>query len=211
MACLALQVPFARKQRRLGSPVISNLLAASNGGLLVPLALVIAATVVAKGVFSLHRSRSQDRKEFLDVWGRDHPDDLWLEVAVRHLSGTYLPAKLIRMLRTSPQAGRAILEIAQSWPLLEMDDTNGDMRWASDRHATSRKRRSRIRALGVGYFVGMGLGGWLGLRFLEGSGPSHAIFWVYPIAGIMVGMVCLYKAEQLETANRAVPRWLGLP
>lgn len=189
--------------------MISNLLAASNGTLLVPLALVIAATVLVKGVFSLHRSRSQDRKEFLDVWGRDNPDDLWVEVAIRHMYGTYLPAAVIRMLRASPQAGRALLEISESWPLLEMDDETKDIRWRHKWHATA----SRRRWLWVCYWglylaiVGTSL---INALMLVVDPQPNSLYWPYIVAGLMIGVGCLYKAEQLQTARRAVPRWLGL-
>lgn len=76
--------------------MIQEILKATGGALLVPLAVLLAAMTLAKGLFSLHRSRSQSRKEFLELWHRDNPDDLWLEVAVRHLVDVYLPASLIR-------------------------------------------------------------------------------------------------------------------
>jgi hypothetical protein len=73
--------------------VIQELLVASHGTLLVPLALLVALTVLAKGMFSLHRSKSQNRKDFLELWRGEHPDDLWLEVAGRYSKWTIIVAR----------------------------------------------------------------------------------------------------------------------
>lgn len=190
--------------------MISNLLHA-NERLLVPVTLIVVAGAAVRGVFALYRSTGQARKEFLDVWGRDHPDDLWVEVAIRHLFGTYLPAAVIRMLRAGPQAGRALLEVSDSWPLLEMDDETGDIRWRYKWHATRRIRRLLRVGYWLVYFIVTGLS--LLIAYVLVISPQHvpAPYWAYPIVGIMVGLTCLHKEDQLQTANRAVPRWLGLP
>jgi hypothetical protein len=191
--------------------VIQELLDASNDKLLIPLAVVAVLTTLAKGLFSLHRSRSQNRKEFLELWRGDHPDDLWIEVAVRHLVDEYLPASIIRMLRACPQAGRALGEIAESWPLLEMDDETGDVRWCASRYASPLQRKWWGRAFSIGYFVLFGAGLFLGYLLLVTSQPVPAPVWAYPITGISSGLICLHSADRLKTADRAVPRWLGLP
>jgi hypothetical protein len=191
--------------------VIQELLDASNDKLLVPLAVVAVLTTLAKGLFSLHRSRSQKRKEFLELWRADPPDDLWTEVAIRHLIGEYLPASIIRMLCTSPQAGRALGEIAESWPLLEMDDETGDVRWLKPRYASPATRRRWRRGFNVGYFVLFGAGLFVGYLLFVTSKPFPMLYWVYPITGMLLGLICLHHADRLKTADRAVPRWLGLP
>jgi hypothetical protein len=190
--------------------VIEELLQASGGALLVPLAVLLATTAVAKGLFSLHRSRSQNRKEFLELWRGEQPDDLWTEIAVRHLVGEYLPASIIRQLRASPQAGRALGEIAESWPLLEMDDETGDVRWLKSRYASPTKRKGWRRGFNAGYFVLFGVGLFVGYLLFVTSKPFPALYWIYPIAGILLGLSCLHHADRLKTADRAVPRWLGL-
>ena len=190
--------------------MISQLLDASSNKLLIPVVVVLAAAPLVRGLFSLYRSRSQDRKEFLELWRADHPDDLWLEVVVRHMFGVYLPAGLIRSLRSSPQAGRALLEISQSWPLLEMHDETSVVSWRSERHATSAKRRWWVKVCNLGYFVAMGSGLWIGLKLVLAQAPQHPILWVYPVVLALVGLLCLSHADRLKVADRAVPRWLGL-
>lgn len=189
--------------------MIQELLKA-NGDLLLPLALLVATTTLAKGLFGVLRSRSQDRKDFLELWRAVHPDDLWTEVAVRHLVGEYLPATVIRSLRTSPQAGRALIEVARSWPLLEIDDETSEIRWRHDRYSTPKRRRAWWWIFGTGYFLLFG-GGLLTAYFLLVAPTSPPINWLYPAIGVVTGLCCLNAQERLQTAGIAVPRWLGLP
>jgi hypothetical protein len=191
--------------------VIQELLDAGGDKLLVPLAVVAVLTTFAKGLFSLDRSKSQNRQEFLELWRADPPDDLWTEVAVRHLIGEYLPASIIRMLRTSPQAGRALGEISEAWPLLEMDDETGGVRWLKPRYASPTKRKKWRLGFNVGYFVLFGAGLFVGYLLLVAPKPFPAPYWIYPITGMLLGLICLHSGERLKTADRAVPRWLGLP
>ncbi|UZW58921.1 hypothetical protein [Lysobacter enzymogenes] len=75
---------------------------------LLPLSAFMLLAWLVKGVFTLHRSRGQDRKDFLDLWAKqDQSDDLWLQVAVRHVYGEYLPAAVLRYLIRQPQGTRA--------------------------------------------------------------------------------------------------------
>lgn len=79
---------------------------------LLPLAVILVVPFLVKGVFGLQRSRSQDRKDFLDLWPkRDQADDFWLQVAMRHAYGEYLPATVLRHLMNQPQGARALLEV----------------------------------------------------------------------------------------------------
>jgi hypothetical protein len=60
----------------------------------VPAASVAFAGYAFSMLIGLHRTKSQQRMEFLGLWrGAGHMDDMAIEVAVRHLCGTYLPAK----------------------------------------------------------------------------------------------------------------------
>jgi hypothetical protein len=190
--------------------VIQELLEASHGALLVPLALLVALAVLAKGTFSLHRSKSQNRKEFLELWRGEHPDDLWLEVAVRHLVGEYMPAALIRSLRTSPQAGRALIEVAECWPLLEVDDETGQVRWRHAWCSTARRRKWVRRACWFGYYTGVGSGLFEAFALAQAKLPLIS-GWIVPVASIVFGIWCAWHAERLNAAQRSVPRWLGLP
>ena len=57
-----------------------------TGGSLTYLVLALfALPVPIRGFFALTRSRSQSRKEFLELWkDGDKSDDFWLELMIRH-------------------------------------------------------------------------------------------------------------------------------
>jgi hypothetical protein len=193
--------------------MVEKLLGMADGRFVVPIVVVIGLSVLIKGLFSLNRSKSQDRKDFLEVWGtREAPDDLWLEVAVRHQFGEYLPASLIRSLQRSPQAGRALLDVAQSWDLLEMHDETGEVGWRVERHKNPRRRLWERRGFVVLYFCLMSVG--LMLVYLasiagKGSPFGSWVAWLYVILLIGSGMWCLARHETLGVAERSMSRWLG--
>lgn len=194
--------------------MIEELLKVGGEKLIVPVLVAVIGAALVKGMFGLDRSKSADRKDFLDLWvRRESHDDLWLEVAVRHLFGTYLPASLIRSLLQSHQAGRALLEISQCWDYLDMHDETGEVQWKAKRHEYSRKRRRESRFFDAAYFLLMAVAlliAYVTLRGLLGAVGS-AIAWVYVVLSGTFAFWCLAKADMLKTANRAVPRWLGLP
>ncbi|WP_036165447.1 hypothetical protein [Noviluteimonas dokdonensis] len=191
--------------------MLSELIEA-NGNLLVPLALLVAIATLAKGIFGLHRSRSADRKDFLELWRGDHPDDLWLEVAVRHLVGEYMPAPIIRMLWAGPQAGRALMEVAECWPLFEFDPATNGVRWRSTRYSTSRKRFWWRATYWAAYLISMGIALLLALPLIGERGAGASLVpWVFVLAGAVVGLSCAYQADRLATASKSGPKWLALP
>ena len=194
--------------------MIEKLLEVSNGKLLIPVLCAVVGTVFVKGIFNLHRSKSADRRDFLDLWMRNEGrDDLWLEVSVRHLFGTYLPASIIRSLMQSPQAGRALLEVSEFWDLLEMNDETLELNWKKRSHASVRSRRIWRYALNAFYFVTMGSA--LFVLYIAIVSDARmtvvASFWIYGIFLGGVGFRCLDAADKLKVATTGAPRWLGLP
>ncbi|MFD0738511.1 hypothetical protein ACFQZQ_04320 [Lysobacter koreensis] len=194
--------------------MIKALLDATGGWMLIPIVVAVAGTAVAKGLFGVYRSKSQDRKDFLDLWERrESPDDLWLEVAVRHQFGAYLPAPLIRSLQRSSQAGRALLEVSECWDMLDMDDETGEVHWRAKRYANPRHRWWMQKVFTAGYYVLMFAAGILAIVLIKSTGRtdfSYAILWAYPLFLGGAAFCCLSRSERLETASKAVPRWLGL-
>lgn len=195
--------------------MIDKLIESSGGRLLLPIVLALVAASLAKGIFGLYRSKSADRRDFLDLWSKaESQSDLWLEVAVRHLVGTYLPASLIRSLMRSPQAGRALLDVAESWDLLEMHDETNEVHWRTKRHRNLKWRKIEWRVYLLGYFLAMGFGGYLiFLAFMSSASTlqlKEVNLWLYGAIFIGFGLWCLSKSDRLKTASRAMPRWLGL-
>lgn len=194
--------------------MLSKLLEITEHRLLIPLVLIAAATALAKAVFGMHRFRSQDRKEFLELWAsRRSGDDLWMEVAVRHQFGEYLPASLIRSLMSAPQAGRALLDVSTIWALLDHNDETGEVHWRNKRHRNRTWRNIERYALNTGYFLLMGTAlilGYLLAKASEGGTFSAGTLWVLVGALIILAFAALGKADVLGTAEKAAPRWLGL-
>jgi hypothetical protein len=194
--------------------MIEELLKAGGPNFLVPILVVVVGTALIKGLFGVHRSKSADRKDFLDFWSRrELQDDMWLEVAVRHLFGAYLPASLIRSLLQSPQVARSILEISESWNLLDMDDETKELRWKRERHSQANNRRRERWAFSTIYFVAMCVAVFFAIKAITTSigGIPSWISWVYALFLGGFALWCLSKADALKTADTAVPRWLGLP
>lgn len=194
--------------------MIEKLLEASNGKMLIPVLCALVGAALVKGIYNLHRSRSADRRDFLDLWVRsERRDDVWLEVSIRHLFGTYLPASIIRSLMQSPQAARALLEVSEFWDLLEINDETLDVSWKKRSHTTMSGRRRWRYALNGLYFLSMGLAlvCFYVAIVVDAKVMLVVSFWLYGLFLGGVGMRCLHLADKLTTANTGAPRWLGLP
>lgn len=194
--------------------MFEKLLEVVDGRLLVPLVVVAAGVALVKGVFSLTRSRSQDRRDFLDLSrGHDIQTDLWLTVAVRHVFGAYLPASLIRRLMYSPQPGRALLEVASAWDFLDVDDVSGELRWRRQWFHAARSRKIIARVLSTLYLVLASISLWLAYSCVTGAfhGITLWIAWAYVILSGFAAFGCLSYGDSLKDADKAARRWLGMP
>lgn len=90
--------------------MIKELIEAGGSGYIIPAVLSVLVLYAVRGAFGLQGRRSQHRKEFLEMWDSSRTqDDLWLEVAVRHLFGTYLPARVIRLALAQPDTSQGLL------------------------------------------------------------------------------------------------------
>lgn len=193
--------------------MIEKLLGMADGQWFVALLVVGALTTLAKGLFGLRRSTSQDRRDFLDLWSRRSSDDLWLEVAVRHQFGSYLPASLIRQLQRSPQAGRALLDVASGWDFLDMKDGTGEIHWRARRHENPRLRKLERKALMVLYFALAFPGLMLGYYALIAKSGLLASWMMWPFVALLLGtaLFCLIRHDTLDMAERSMTRWLRPP
>lgn len=177
---------------------------------LIPLTAAVLLPILVKAVFSLQRSRSQDRKDFLDLWTkRELADDLWLQVAIRHMYGQYLPVPVLRHLISQPQAGRALSDVSEVWPLIDWDEATSQLYWREPRHSDQKARIFDYRFSLVGYFAAAAvsmMGAWL---VLSGYTDSGWVEWSYLTVGWGMTLYLLARQERLKTAEAAVPRWLG--
>ena len=193
--------------------MIEKLLDLADGRLLIPLIVIVVGVSLVKGVFHLTRSRSQDRRDFLDLMrGNESQTDLWITVAVRHAFGAYLPAAIIRQLMSSSQPGRALAEVALAWDFLEMDDETAELSWRRGWWKTARNRKFAINALAIFYFLLAAISLWLGYVCLTGSleGKALWIAWSYAILSAFGAASCLSYGDNMKGADRAARRWLGI-
>jgi len=193
--------------------VIQQILNASGQRFLVPIILIVAGAALVKGLFSLLRSRSQDRRDFLELF-RDwqDKDNLWITVAVRHLFGAHLPIALIRQLMSSPQPGRAMLEIANAWTFFDMDDETGEISWRRKFLSKTWARRAIIWGFPVFYAVSFMLAIWMGYLAVARSTTMLAsvVLWVYASGLTLAAIFFLTYGDNLKDAERAARRWIGL-
>lgn len=190
--------------------MIDQLLKETGSLLLAPLAIIFAALYLTKGAYGLQRSRSQDRKDFLDLWMKaDKADDLWLQVAVRHVFGENLPSPLIRHAMVQAQAARALGDLAFAWRLLDMDEASGELRWRKCRHFSRRVRRWEAWAWLFGYIALAALAcGCIWLAIVSGGKSVIGVMsWILAVEMGCFAFWSLIRSERLREAHHDVPRW----
>ncbi|CAE6709292.1 hypothetical protein XA1311A_06350 [Xanthomonas arboricola] len=191
---------------------IKQLLQIGGLSLAVPMIIIVIGSILVKGGFSLHRSRSTDRKDFLDAFkdieGRS---DLWLCVGVRHLFGKYLPTILIRKLMASKNPGRALLDVSEGWGFFTFDVATSKVRWRNPKNISALTRKRKVLMLNAGYFLSGCPGFLLAYWIVAGKlGQQHAfVAWVYVALAAVGAIACLIKGEQLKDAGRAA-EWLDI-
>lgn len=194
--------------------MIDALLKVGGSKFLVPCLFALMVVACAKGLFGVHQSRRATRKDFLDLWShKDVHDELWLQTVIRHLFGEWLLVPVIRLLMTSPQSGRALVEISGAWDFLEVEDETQSLRWKAPRHGKASRRKLEIGLSTLAYGVlGVSAIGMM-IYALGGSaeGTALIVHWVLAIELAVFAIVCLLHGENLKAAHAAVPRWLALP
>lgn len=190
---------------------MKEILAVGGSGLLIPVVLAVLVLYTVRGAFGLHGRRSQHRKEFLELWDVTRiRDDLWLEVAVRHLCGAYLPAHIIRLALEQPDKSQSLFDLAELWPLFRFDPDSKNVRWESKRHETLDKRRAGRKILLIGYFVSAMLAALCALAAFK-SGPNTFSGWMYGICAVVTGFVailCLMRDDIIKVAVAVGDEWL---
>lgn len=192
--------------------MLKDIIAAGGTGYLIPAVLFSLALYVARGLFGWHGRRSQQRKEFLDLWDATrNQDDLWLEVAVRHLFGTYLPARVIRMALSRPDKTQALFDLSELWPLLRFDSESQTVEWTHRRHRT-RAQRNFSRYLLLAGYVGCALLTTLLAVAAVRFGPATVYGWMYGICAVVSGIAafaCLTREDVLKLAADKGCEWVA--
>lgn len=153
--------------------------------------------------------RSQQRREFLEHWDPKRiDDDLWLEVTIRHLYGTHLPAHVIRTALAHPHASQALLDLSDLWPFFRYDAQTRTVAW---QHLTYRSARARgvLRYWPTIAYVLLACLG-MGSAYMA-SGLSGLNQWMYSFLAMMliaIALICLQHGDALKVVARVGDAWL---
>lgn len=192
---------------------MKEILEAGGASFLLPAVLFVLVLYAIKGIYGLHGRRSQHRREFLELWDKARSaDDLWLEVSVRHLFGTYLPARIIRLALNQPDRSQSLADLSELWELLAFDPGDQTVRWRSTLPSKVAKSKWGRGACFAAYFVcalAAAYAGWLASRY----GHTSFLGWAYGVCAVVVGFVafiCLSHEDTVKTATQAGDRWVAL-
>lgn len=191
---------------------MGDILSIGGKNYLMPVVLFVVVLYAVRGMFSLHGRRSQQRKEFLEMWSVTRAqDDLWLEISVRHLFGTLLPAPIIRLALEQPDRGQALLELSELWPFVQFIRESRTVTWQYKRHSTPR-RRNLLRILTLTAYFGCALAAVFGANFAFKSGPSAFLSWLYGCGAAisaLAAFICLSRDDSLRIAASSGDEWLS--
>lgn len=193
--------------------IVNRLMEIHGGQLLVPLVFCALLVLLIKGLSGLHQTRGSARREFLELFQEiEKKDDLWLSVAVRHHFGVYLPVSIIRRLSKLDQPARAIMEVADAWPLIDLDEATGELAWRKGRHASRRMRSLLAGAFIAGYFVSAFVAVMLAyvLTAAPMEGRESLAYWSWVVIGGLVAWWCLQRYDLLRSSGPSLERWLGM-
>ncbi|HFK2921891.1 TPA: hypothetical protein ACGY72_003093 [Stenotrophomonas maltophilia] len=193
--------------------IIDRLMEINGGQLLLPLVICGLLVLIIRWLSGLNQSRGAARKEFLEIFHEiEKKDDLWLSVAVRHHFGKNLPVSIIRRLSKIDQPARALAEVASAWPLIDLDDATGELKWRNKRHASKRMRSLLASAFMTGYFLSAFAAVALAYVLIAAptAGKTSAALWPWVAVGGFVAWWCLERSDLLRSSGRPLERWLGM-
>ena len=191
---------------------MKELLEAGGVGYLIPGVLAVLVLYLLRGVFSLYTHKSGARKEFLELWERSRSeDDVWLEVAVRHWVGTYLPAHVIRLALAQPDKAQSLFELSELWTFLRYDRATQTVRWCSSRLVTWERKKAGHWMWLVVYLVCMGGAIWYGVaafNMVEVNGTR----WVYSAGALsffFFALVAMMREDSRKTIATCGEEWIA--
>lgn len=190
---------------------MTELIAAGGPAFIVPTVLFILLLFGTRGLFSLHGRRSQQRKELLELWSDNRSkDDFWLELAVRHWLGTYLPAHVIRLAMKQPDKSQSLTDLSSLWPLLKYDSATRSVDWAWRGHRSSDYVKAERAGVIAFYFI-FALSACGSARAAAQVGSATFSGWAYGVLTVVLGvfaLACLWRDDTLKVAGRSGSNWI---
>ncbi|WP_340647962.1 hypothetical protein [Pseudoxanthomonas winnipegensis] len=134
---------------------------------------------IVKGLYTVRKGHSGERKEFLEIWNEDRArsDDLWLEAVIRHGYGLSISADLIRVFLGTGSPTQFLSRIATSWRKFDMQD--GFIAWKFSSRNNEKMLASEILLSFAGYFLFATTGS---VMVKEGGADA------FVIGGILIGL-----------------------
>lgn len=135
----------------------------SMPGLTFVVPVSAAALAILRWCLSRHDVQFVRRKDFLSHWTDPSKlDDLSVEVLIRQLTGTYLPAVVVRRVcqQSNRESAQTLLRLSTMWPLVQWDHLTGTACWKPMAN-TSLARSTRRALVWLCYFASFIVGGGL--------------------------------------------------
>ena len=189
--------------------MIKDVIAAGGSGLLIPVVLFALLTYAARGLFGLHGRRNQSRREFLERWDPKRiDDDLWLEVTIRQLYGTNLPAHVIRQALAHPHASQALIDLSELWAFFKYDADTQTVRWQYSIHR-NQTTRGLLRHWPLARYFLLAFSG-MGAAYYAAhiSGLSQWIFSVFAVVMGACAFISLWHGEAEKAAAAVGEAWI---
>ena len=162
-----------------------------------------------RGLFGLHGRRSQHRREFLEQWDPKRiDDDLWLEVTIRHLYGTHLPAHVIRNALAHRHTSQALLDLSELWDFFDYDLGTRTVAWKHKRHRNPRTRGVLRHWPTLRYFLLAGVGSVAAYLATRVSGFNQWTFSILAMVMIATAFLSLWHGEASKAATTVGEAWI---
>lgn len=187
--------------------MIEEILKAAGPWAVVPAASIALAGYLISMLMSWHRTRGQNRVEFLGLWrGADQMDDMALEVTVRHLFGTYLPASVIRRICVTDHCADELFNVARLWSMLRYDPISQEVSWAKPKYADKKVTMVGDFLYKMLYFL-FALMAVACVFAAVWAGPNSSVAWLYGTDALLFMVMAFASLEKSETF--ALARKLG--
>ncbi len=200
-------LPMTLKEETL----LDKILEMGGQGFIIPAVLSVLVLYATRGLFGLHGRRSQNRKDFLELWDSARSqDDFWLEVVVKHLIGVYLPAHVIRLALAQPNRSDALFELAELWPLWRYRPDAEKVEWLNRHHQAISKRKAIRKIIFLAYFACAGIAV---CAAVAGAYFGHGTFsgWVYGAFAVIMAVAaigCVLRDDTMRIAVEVGDEWV---